>query len=176
MGNYASRARTAPRTAQAWTDDGWFRSGDAGTRDADGYVYIVDRIKDLIITGGENVFPQEVERVLAQHPAVAEVAVFGVRNARWGESVGAALVMKRGQAFDEADVRAFADARLARFKAPRLYLVLDALPRNATGKVLRKELSEAAIPHRHENTVPRTPRPEPTGEARQQYANSGERG
>lgn len=164
------------RTAQAWTDDGWFRSGDAGTRDADGYVYIVDRIKDLIITGGENVFPQEVERVLAQHPAVAEVAVFGVRNARWGESVGAALVMKRGQAFDEADVRAFADARLARFKAPRLYLVLDALPRNATGKVLRKELSEAAIPHRHENTVPRTPRPEPTGEARQQYANSGERG
>lgn len=164
------------RTAQAWTADGWFRSGDAGTRDADGYVYIVDRIKDLIITGGENVFPQEVERVLAQHPAVADVAVFGVRDTRWGESVGAALVMKRGQAFDEPEMRAFADARLARFKVPRLYRVLDALPRNTTGKVLRKTLSESAAQHPQDHTVPGAERPEPTGEARREHAERGERG
>lgn len=168
------------RTAQAWTADGWFRSGDAGTCDADGYVYIVDRIKDLIITGGENVFPQEVERVLVQHPAVAEATVFGVRDARWGESVAAALVMKRGQPFDEADMRAFADARLARFKTPRLYRVMDALPRNATGKVLRKILSDAcgsdAPPPAQANQVPRAARPEPTGTTRQQFAQRGERG
>ncbi len=132
----------AERTSRAWTPDGWFRSGDAGTCDAEGYVYILDRIKDLIITGGENVFPQEVERVLARHPAVAEASVFGVADARWGESVAAALVLKRGAVFDEAEMRAFAEARLARFKLPRHYRVLEALPRNATGKVLRKSLSD----------------------------------
>lgn len=131
----------ADRTASAWTADGWFRSGDAGYRDADGYVFVIDRIKDLIITGGENVFPQEVERAIATHPTVAEVAVYGVPDARWGEAVAAALVLKDGQRFDEDAMRAFVDHRLARFKAPRHYRVLPELPRNATGKVLRRALA-----------------------------------
>jgi len=140
----------AERTASAWTEDGWFRSGDAGYSDADGYVFVIDRIKDLVITGGENVFPQEVERVIAAHPAVAEVAVYGVPDARWGEAVAAALVLKDGQAFDEAAMRAFVDRRLARFKAPRHYRILAELPRNATGKVLRRALAGA---HREEGAV-----------------------
>ncbi|AZI35396.1 putative fatty-acid--CoA ligase [Caenibius tardaugens NBRC 16725] len=131
----------AERTASAWTADGWFRSGDAGYCDADGYVFVIDRIKDLVITGGENVFPQEVERVIATHPAVAEVVVYGVPDARWGEAVSAALVLKDGQRFDETAMRAFVDHRLARFKTPRHYRVLPELPRNATGKVLRRELA-----------------------------------
>ena len=129
------------RTAAAWTADGWFRSGDAGYRDADGFVFVIDRIKDLVITGGENVFPQEVERVIATYPAIAEVTVYGVPDARWGEAVAAALVLKSGHTLDEEALRAFVEARLARFKAPRHYRVLPALPRNATGKVMRKTLA-----------------------------------
>lgn len=131
----------AERTISAWTADGWFRSGDAGYCDADGYVFVIDRIKDLVITGGENVFPQEVERVIATHPAVAEVAVYGVPDARWGEAVSAALVLKDGQRFDEDAMRAFVDHRLARFKVPRHYRLLSELPRNATGKILRRALA-----------------------------------
>ena len=139
------------RTALAWTDDGWFRSGDAGTIDDEGFVFVIDRIKDLIITGGENVFPQEVERALARHPAVAQVAVYGIGDPHWGESVAAAIVMREGAAFDEPAMRAFAESQLARFKTPRHYLILSELPRNATGKVLRKALAEQ---HKGEATAP----------------------
>lgn len=129
------------RTRQAWTADGWFRSGDAGVIDGEGFVFVIDRIKDLIISGGENVFPQEVERALARHPSIAQVAVYGVPDAHWGESVAAALVLKGGCLFDEDAVRAFANSQLARFKTPRHYRVLPELPRNATGKVLRNTLA-----------------------------------
>lgn len=133
--------RDEARTRDAWTADGWFRSGDAGHIDDEGFVFVIDRIKDLVITGGENVFPQEVERVIAAHPAVAEVAVYGIADARWGEAVAAALVLRPGARFAEAEMRAFVEARLARFKAPRHYRLHGQLPRNATGKVLRKELA-----------------------------------
>lgn len=133
--------RNAERTAAAWTGDGWFRTGDAGHIDGEGYVFIIDRIKDLVITGGENVFPQEVERVLATHPAVVEVSVYGVADGQWGEAVAAALILKPGAAFDEDEMRGFVGARLARFKTPRHYRLYDELPRNATGKVLRKSLA-----------------------------------
>lgn len=140
---FSSYYNNPDRTNAAWTDDGWFRSGDAGTIDADGYVFVIDRIKDLIISGGENVFPQEVERAIALHPAVAEVAVYGVEDARWGETVAAAVVLKQGHSFDEEAMRQFVDQRLARFKTPRLYRILAELPRNATGKILRKTLAAA---------------------------------
>lgn len=139
------------RTRQAWTADGWFRSGDAGLIDEEGFVFVIDRIKDLIITGGENVFPQEVERALARHPDIAQVSVYGLPDAHWGESVAAALVLKAGCRFDEGSIRAFADSQLARFKTPRHYRVLPELPRNATGKVLRKSL---AATHHGEEAAP----------------------
>ncbi len=155
--------RDAERTRAAWTADGWFRTGDAGTMDEDGFVFVIDRIKDLVITGGENVFPQEVERVIAAHPAVGEVAVYGVPDPRWGEAVAAALVLRPGAAFDEAEMRAFVEARLARFKGPRHYRLHDQLPRNATGKVLRKALAaghadagETERSDRHEPAEPAT--------------------
>lgn len=139
------------RTRLAWTADGWFRSGDAGLIDTEGFVFVIDRIKDLIITGGENVFPQEVERALARHPDIAQVSVYGLPDAHWGESVAAALVLKAGCRFDESAIRAFADSQLARFKTPRHYRVLPELPRNATGKVLRKAL---AATHHGEEAAP----------------------
>lgn len=136
--------RNPEKTRGAWTPDGWFRTGDAGRLDGDGYLYIVDRIKEMIISGGENVFPQEVERVLAELPSVRECAVFGIPDAKWGEVVGAAIVTRPGHDFDEAAARAHATARLARFKCPSRYLLLDDFPRNATGKIVRKALTAAA--------------------------------
>lgn len=133
--------RNPEKTAMAWTRDGWFRSGDAGHIDEAGYLFIVDRIKDLIISGGENIFPQEVERVLLDHPHVLECAVFGVADARWGETVATAIVSRSEEAFDEGEIRAHVAARLARFKCPSRYLFVTELPRNATGKVLRKTLA-----------------------------------
>lgn len=137
--------RNAERTRAAWTQDGWFRTGDAGYLDEDGFVFVIDRIKDLVITGGENVFPQEVERVIVTHPAVAEAAVYGVPDPRWGEAVAAALVLRADTLWDEPDLRAFVDARLARYKAPRHYRVYAELPRNATGKVLRHALAASHL-------------------------------
>ena len=132
--------RNPEKTAAAWTDDGWFRTGDAGRIDCDGYLYLVDRMQDLIISGGENVFPQEVERVLLDHEAVRECAAFGIADRKWGELVAAAVVLRDGCQFDEGALRAHAGQRLARFKCPSHYLQLSELPRNATGKILRREL------------------------------------
>jgi long-chain acyl-CoA synthetase len=129
-------------TARALTPDGWLRTGDLGRLDADGRIFLVDRAKDLIITGGENVYPVEVENVLAAHPAVAEVAVIGVPDARWGETVKAIIVARAGVVVDAADVAAFARARLSHFKCPTSVDVVAALPRTATGKVIKTELRE----------------------------------
>jgi malonyl-CoA/methylmalonyl-CoA synthetase len=125
-------------TREAFTDDGWFRSGDVGSRDDDGYLRVVGRIKELIISGGYNVYPREVEDVLIAHPRVQEVAVAGVPSEQWGETVGAWIVPAGELDLDE--LAAFAAARLAGYKRPRLVRVVDALPRNALGKVVRHEL------------------------------------
>ena len=127
-------------TAKTMTDDGWIHTGDAGYMDADGYLYIHDRVKDMIISGGENVYPAEVESAIYGHPAVQEVAVIGVPDAKWGETVKAVCVPKPGMTIDEADVIAWARERIAAFKAPRSIDVIEALPRNASGKILRKDL------------------------------------
>ncbi len=130
-------------TAAVVTDDGWFRTGDLGRVDAAGYVFVEDRLKDMIISGGENVYGPEVERVLAEHPAVAEVAVFGVPDERWGESVKAVVALHPGAAADGADEAALVAhcrASLARYKCPASVDVVDALPRNPTGKILKRDL------------------------------------
>jgi fatty-acyl-CoA synthase len=120
---------------------GWFHTGDVARRDEEGFLYIVDRRKDMVITGGENVYPAEVEQTLYRHPAVADVAVIGVPDARWGEAVVAVVVPKEGVEAPTAEsIRAFCEGRLAHYKQPRVVHALKALPRNATGKVLKGEL------------------------------------
>lgn len=122
--------------------DGWMRSGDAGYIDADGYLFLHDRIKDMIVSGGENVYPAEVENALHAHPAVAEVAVIGVPDPRWGEAVKAVVVPRPGATIDAGEVIAFARERLAGYKTPKSVDIIDALPRNAAGKLLRRALRE----------------------------------
>ena len=127
-------------TSQAMTADGFYRTGDVGTIDADGYLTIIDRLKDMIITGGENVYPAEVEAVLGAHPQVADVAVIGIPDDRWGETVHAVVVA--GPGLDTGELDAWARGRLAGFKCPTGVTVVSQLPRNATGKVLRSALRE----------------------------------
>jgi acyl-CoA synthetase (AMP-forming)/AMP-acid ligase II len=132
-------------TAKAVTEDGWFKSGDAGYLDADGYLYIHDRVKDMIVSGGENVYPAEVENVLMSHPGIADVAVIGVPHEKWGETAKAMVVRAAGDAGDALtadDVIAYAKERLATFKCPTTVEWLDVLPRNPSGKVLKRELRE----------------------------------
>jgi acyl-CoA synthetase (AMP-forming)/AMP-acid ligase II len=122
--------------------DGWFHSGDAGYLDPDGYLYIHDRVKDMIVSGGENVYPAEVENALAAHPCVADVAVIGVPDERYGEAVKAVVVLRPGAAAAEQELIEFCRDRIAGYKRPRSVDFADALPRNPTGKVLRRELRE----------------------------------
>jgi malonyl-CoA/methylmalonyl-CoA synthetase len=126
-------------TRQAFTDDGWFRSGDVGAHDPDGYLRIVGRAKELIISGGYNVYPREVEDVVLEHPAVADVAVVGEPSEEWGETV-VAVVVPAGDTVDVDAVLVFAAEHLAPYKRPRRIRVVDALPRNALGKVVRSDL------------------------------------
>ncbi|WP_420392077.1 fatty acid--CoA ligase [Acuticoccus sp.] len=127
-------------TADVLSPDGWLRSGDAGYLDEDGYLTIHDRIKDMIISGGENVYPAEVENAIFGHPDVNEVAVIGVPDDRWGEAVKAVVSPRDGRQVDEPSLIAWTRERLAAFKCPKTVDVVDALPRNATGKVLKREL------------------------------------
>lgn len=122
-------------TAAAFDGDGWLHSGDVGRRDADGYYYVVDRIKDMYISGGENVYPAEVEAVLTNHEAVLEAAVIGVPNERWGEVGHAAIRLRPGASCDAETLKAFARARLAAYKVPLHVTVVDDYPRTAAGKV-----------------------------------------
>ncbi|MBF5057456.1 acyl-CoA synthetase [Alcanivorax sp. 521-1] len=132
-------------TAEAIRADGWLHSGDVARRDADGYYYIVDRWKDMYISGGENVYPAEVEQVLEQHPAIAEVAVVGMPDERWGE-VGKAYYGLSPDQDDPGDqaLRAYCRERLAGYKIPKAFQAVDALPRNALGKVTKQELRDDA--------------------------------
>lgn len=127
-------------TAKSITPDGWFRSGDAGYLDADGYLYIHDRVKDMIVSGGENVYPAEVENALMGHPGIADVAVIGVPDEKWGETAKAIVVRKPGVEVSEQDIIDYARERLARFKCPTSVDWVDALPRNPSGKILKKDL------------------------------------
>ena len=139
MAGYFERPQ---ETAAALTPDGWLRTGDGGYLDDDGYLFLTDRIKDMIVSGGENVYPVEVEEVLAGHPDVAEVAVFGVPDERWGETVKALVVPTAGHTPTAEELVAFARERLAGYKLPRSIEFVDDLPRTATGKVLKRELRD----------------------------------
>ena len=127
-------------TAEAITPDGWLKTGDAGYRDKDGYIFVHDRLKDMIVSGGENVYPAEVENAILGCPGVADAAVIGVPDERWGEAVKAIVVAHPDGAPDPEAVIAWARQRIAGFKAPKSVDFIDALPRNASGKVLRREL------------------------------------
>jgi acyl-CoA synthetase (AMP-forming)/AMP-acid ligase II len=126
-------------TAAAFAEGGWYRTGDIGKLTADGYLYILDRAKDMIISGGENIYPAEVEAVLARHPAVADVAVLGRPDPTWGEAVHA-VIIPAGEAVPAGEIIAWCRDRLAHFKCPKSVEFTDALPRTTTGKVLKREL------------------------------------
>ena len=126
-------------TAEA-IKDGWFHSGDMGRIDDDGYFFIVDRKKELIIRGGYNVYPREIEEVLYEHPAVQEAAVIGVEDEKMGEEVGAAVVLKKGEDISEADLRSFVKDQVASYKYPRKIWFVDELPKGPTGKILKREI------------------------------------
>jgi len=129
-------------TADVLDADGWFRTGDMATVDDDGYFFIVDRKKDMIIRGGYNVYPREIEEVLYEHPAVSEAAVVGVPDESMGEEVGAAVVLKSDAGAD--DIRAFVRERVAAYKYPRVIWFLDELPKGPTGKILKREIKPPA--------------------------------
>lgn len=125
---------------KALIGDGWFRTGDAGILDDEGYLFIQDRIKDMIITGGENVYPAEVESALFGHPDISDIAIIGIPDEKWGEAVKAVIVPRDGCDLDEASVIAYAKERIAGFKCPKSVDFIEALPRNPSGKILRREL------------------------------------
>jgi acyl-CoA synthetase (AMP-forming)/AMP-acid ligase II len=131
-----------PDATQEAVQDGWMRTGDAAYRDEEGYIFIYDRVKDMIVTGGENVYPAEVENAIFGHPQVADVAVFGVPDEKWGEAVKAVVIAKPGETVDPASVIAYARERIANYKVPKSVDVVTAIPRNASGKILRRELRE----------------------------------
>ena len=127
-------------TARAMLDGDWFRSGDAGYRDEDGFLYLVDRLKDMIISGGENIYSAEVESALYDHPAISEAAVIGVADAVWGETVVAVVSLKAGMDLTLDGMQSFLDGRLARYKIPRRLEIVETLPRTETGKVRKQPL------------------------------------
>ncbi len=129
-------------TASAIDAQGWFHSGDVGYLDEDGFLFICDRLKDMVISGGENVYPAEVESVLFKHEAIAEVAVIGLADEKWGEAVTAVAALHEGQSLTLEELRAFAETQLAKYKLPLRLHIVDALPRNPAGKVLKFKLKE----------------------------------
>jgi fatty-acyl-CoA synthase len=140
--NMAGYWNMAEATAKTIDKDGWLRTGDAGYLDEDGYVFIHDRVKDMIISGGENVYPAEVENAIFGHPDIADVAVIGVPDEKWGEAVKAIVVKKPGREPKPEDIIAYARERIAGYKAPKSVDFIEALPRNPSGKILRRELRE----------------------------------
>jgi acyl-CoA synthetase (AMP-forming)/AMP-acid ligase II len=128
------------KTSQVLTEDGWLRTGDRGWMDDDGYIYLVGRGDDMIIRGGENISPDEVEDVLYSHPKVEDAAVIGVPDEEWGQEPCAIVVLKRGEVATSEEIMEYCRSRLSGFKRPRSVLFVQSLPRNPMGKVLRREL------------------------------------
>jgi len=127
-----------------WGD--WLRSGDIGVFDEDGYLYIIDRIKDMIITGGENVYPREIEEILYKRPEIGECSVIGLPDKEYGERVTACIVLKqKDQRVDPMELKSFLKAHLAPFKVPKEFIILDELPKGSTGKTLKRELKRQII-------------------------------
>lgn len=164
----------AETTARSFTEDGWFRTGDIGHLDEDGYLWIVDRLKEMIISGGENIYPAEVERHLFELPGIRDAAVIGVPDSTWGETVAAVVVPEAGRPALDA-VREALSARLARYKLPRVLVTVPALPRNGSGKTDKPALRRWA----HDGTWPAGARaetlcrPAPAGETRAAAAAAG---
>jgi long-chain acyl-CoA synthetase len=127
-------------TKEAITDDGWFRTGDMAKMDEDGYFFIVDRKKDLIIRGGYNIYPREIEEVLYEHPAIQEAAVVGVPHDELGEEVGAAVVLKEGESIEADELKSYVKDQVAAYKYPRKVWFVDELPKGPTGKILKREI------------------------------------
>ncbi len=149
--------RDPEATAAAFAEDGWYRTGDIAKLTADGYLYILDRAKDMIISGGENIYPAEVEAVLACHPAVADVAVLGRPDPTWGEAVHAVIIPVAGQAVSADGVIAWCRDQLAHFKCPKSVEFASALPRTTTGKVLKRELRARPSPSAPSPSAPSGP-------------------
>jgi acyl-CoA synthetase (AMP-forming)/AMP-acid ligase II len=129
-----------PEETSKTLKEGWLHTGDAGYMDSDGYVYVHDRVKDMILSGGENIYPAEVENAIFGHDKVADVAVIGVPDERWGESVKALVVLKDNEEASEEDIITFARERIAGFKTPKTVDFIKELPRNPSGKILKKDL------------------------------------
>lgn len=140
--NMAGYWHQAEATAKTIASDGWLRTGDAGYLDEEGYVYIHDRVKDMIISGGENIYPAEVENAIFGHPDVEEVAVIGVPDEKWGEAVKAIVALKKGHEGNPVDIIKWTRERIAAYKTPKSVDFIEALPRNPSGKILRRELRE----------------------------------
>jgi acyl-CoA synthetase (AMP-forming)/AMP-acid ligase II len=132
--------RKPDETASTIGDEGWLRTGDAGYFDSEGYLYLHDRIKDMIVSGGENIYPAEVENVLLSHPAIVDAAVIGVPDSKWGETVKAVVVLAPERDINVADVIAHCRTQLAHYKCPTSIDTTDMLPRNPSGKILKREL------------------------------------
>ena len=133
------------KTAEAIDRAGWMHTGDLATMDEDGYVKIVGRSKDMVIRGGENVYPREIEEYLYTHPDVADVQVVGVPDERYGEEIAAFVIVRDGAALDTDAVRAFCEGRIAHYKIPRHVLVVTEFPMTISGKVQKFKLRDAAI-------------------------------
>ena len=139
MSGYHERADL---TEQAIVD-GWLHTGDLGYLDDDGYLFLVDRMKDMIISGGVNVYPKDIEEVIIRHPAIVEVAVFGVSDPAWGETPVAAVIVKEGQSIRPDELMEWTNSRVdAKFQRVRDVVVMDSFPRNVAGKTLKRELRE----------------------------------
>jgi len=138
--NMAGYWQKAGETASTLREDGWLRTGDAGYLDAAGYLYLHDRIKDMVVSGGENIYPAEVENVLLAHDSIVDAAVIGVPDDKWGETIKAIVVLAPGAVLDEPDVIAHCRANLAHYKCPTSVQSADTLPRNPSGKILKREL------------------------------------
>jgi long-chain acyl-CoA synthetase len=132
-------------TRAAFFEDGWFRTGDIGLLDENGYLYIVDRLKDMIITGGENVYSTEVEEVLYRHPQVLECVVIGLPDKEWGERVVACIIPKAGAVIDKNELYQYMKARVSAFKVPKEFRIVDDFPRSPAGKILKRKLRQAAV-------------------------------
>jgi long-chain acyl-CoA synthetase len=139
-------------TAQA-IKDGWFYTGDIGSADQDGYLYVVDRKKDMILRGGYNVYPREIEEVIYGHPDVLEAAVVGVPDGTLGEEVGAAISLRQGSTQTAESLQEYLKERVAAYKYPRVIWFVDELPKGPTGKILKREIARPAARPQHSSSV-----------------------